>query len=109
MPVCKKFADLDMIAIIMPAMPKSWQNDLLKSVKGNIPETNCELLPLLKLIEKDAPTTAPTSDDNAKGNSTQGGSRKEAFRRHFGLKGTMQEASLPVQEVQALRKVWWEA
>jgi hypothetical protein len=35
-PVCEKFSDADMIANIMRAMPESWQNDLLKSVKGNI-------------------------------------------------------------------------
>jgi hypothetical protein len=71
-PVYEKFADSDMIGNIMPAMLESWQNDLLKSVKGNIPETTGKLLPLLELILKDPPTTAPKGGDNAKGKSTQG-------------------------------------
>jgi hypothetical protein len=30
---CEKFSDSDMVANVMRAMPESWQNDLLKSVK----------------------------------------------------------------------------
>ena len=47
---CKKLADADMISCIMPALPEAWQNDLLKSVQGNLPETVRDLLPLLELI-----------------------------------------------------------
>lgn len=72
-PKCEKFSDGDMVANIMRAVPESWQNDLLKSVKGNMPETTRELLPLLELIEKAPPTTAPKGGDNAKGNSNHGG------------------------------------
>jgi hypothetical protein len=72
-PVCEKFSDADIIANIMHAMPESWQNDLLKSVKGNMPETTRELLPLLELIEKAPPTIAPKGGDGAKGKSTHGG------------------------------------
>jgi hypothetical protein len=43
---CDKFSDSDMVANVMRAMPESWQNDLLKSVKGNMPETTRKLLPL---------------------------------------------------------------
>jgi hypothetical protein len=39
-PQCEKFSDSDMVANVMRAIPESWQNDLLKSVKGNIPETH---------------------------------------------------------------------
>ena len=63
----------DMVANVMRAMLESWQNDLLKSVKGNMPETTRELLPLFKLIEKSPPTTAPKGGDNAKGKSNHGG------------------------------------
>jgi hypothetical protein len=38
-----------------------------------MPETTRELLPLLELIEKAPPNTAPKGGDNAKGKSTQGG------------------------------------
>jgi hypothetical protein len=38
-PKCEKFSDSDMVANMMRAMPESWQNDLLKSAKGNMPET----------------------------------------------------------------------
>jgi hypothetical protein len=61
-----------MVANVMHAMPESWQNDLLKSVKGNMPKTTCVLLPLFELIEKSPPTTAPKGGDNAKGKSNQG-------------------------------------
>ena len=70
---CEKFSDSDMVANVMRAMPESWQNDLLKNVKGNMPETTRELLPLLELIEKSPPTTAPKGGDNAKGKSNHGG------------------------------------
>ena len=56
---CKKFANPDMVWCIMHALPEAWQNDLLKSVQGNLPETVRELLPLLELIEKSLPTSAP--------------------------------------------------
>jgi hypothetical protein len=62
-----------MVANVMRAMPESWQNDLLKSVKGNMPETTRELLPLFELIEKFPPTTAPKGGDNVKGKSNHGG------------------------------------
>jgi hypothetical protein len=70
---CEKFSDSDMVANVMRAMPESWQNDLLKSVKGNMPEMTRELLPLFELIEKSPPTTAPKGGDNAKGKSNHGG------------------------------------
>jgi hypothetical protein len=72
-PKCEKFSDSDMVANVMLAMPESWQNDLLKSVKGNMPETTRKLLPLFELIEKSPPTTAPKGGDNARGKSTHGG------------------------------------
>jgi hypothetical protein len=73
-PKCEKFSDSDMVANVIRAMPESWQNDLLKSVKGNMPETTRELLPLFELIvEKSPPTTAPKGGDNAKVKSTHGG------------------------------------
>jgi hypothetical protein len=37
-PQCENFSDSDMVANVMCAMPESWQNDLLKSFKGNMPE-----------------------------------------------------------------------
>jgi hypothetical protein len=70
---CEKFSDSDMVANMMRAMPETWQNDLLKSVKGNMPETTRKLLPLFELIEKSPPTTAPKGGDNIKGKSTHGG------------------------------------
>ncbi len=69
---CKKFADADMVSCIMHALPEAWQNDLLKSVQGNLPETVRELLPLLELIEKSPPTSAP-KHESAKGKSENGG------------------------------------
>jgi hypothetical protein len=63
-----------MVANIMSAKPESWQNDLLKSVKGNMPiKTTCKLVPLFELIEKSPPTKAPKGGDSAKGKSNQGG------------------------------------
>jgi hypothetical protein len=74
-PQCEKFSDLDMVANVMRVMPESWQNDLLKSVKGNMPEMTRKLLPLFELIEKSPPTTAPKGGDSAKGQSNQGGAQ----------------------------------
>jgi hypothetical protein len=68
-PHCEKFSDADMVAHLMCAMPESWQNDLLMSVKGNMPEMTRKLLPLFELIEKSPPTTALKGSDNAKGKS----------------------------------------
>jgi hypothetical protein len=65
-PQCEKFSDVDMVANVMRAMPESWKNDLFKSVKGNMPETTCELLPLFELIEKSPPTTAPKGGYNGR-------------------------------------------
>jgi hypothetical protein len=72
-PQCEKFSDVDMVAKVMRTMPEFWQSDLLKSVKGNMPETTRKLLPLFELIEKSPPTTAPKGGNNAKGKSNQGG------------------------------------
>ena len=55
----EKFANRDMVLCIMRALPEAWQNDLHKSVQGNLPETFRELLPLLELIYKSPPTSAP--------------------------------------------------
>ena len=74
-PKCAKYDDLDMVPNIMRALPESWQNDLLKSVQGNLPESTRELLPLLELIEKSPPSTAPVKSDNPKGAS--GGTSKK--------------------------------
>jgi hypothetical protein len=63
-PQCEKLSDADMIANV--------KNDLLKSVKGNMPESTRELLPLFELIEKASSTKAPKGGDNAKGKFTQG-------------------------------------
>ncbi len=68
---CKKFANADMVSCIMQALPEAWQNDLLKSVQGNLPETIRELLPLLELIEKSPPTSAH-KHESAKGKSENG-------------------------------------
>jgi hypothetical protein len=70
---CEKFSDSDMVANVMLAMLESWQHDLLKSVKGNMPATTRKLLPLCELVEKSPPTTAPKGGDNVKGKSTHGG------------------------------------
>jgi hypothetical protein len=44
-PQCEKFSDADMVANVRHC-------DLLKSVKGNMPETTRKLLPVFELIEK---------------------------------------------------------
>ena len=61
-----------MVPCNMRALPEAWQNDLLKSVQGSLPETVRELLPLLELIEKSPPTSAP-KHESAKGKSENGG------------------------------------
>ena len=61
-----------MVSCIMNALPDAWQNDLLKSVQGNLSETIRELLPLLELNEKSPSTSAP-KHESAKGKSENGG------------------------------------
>jgi hypothetical protein len=55
-----KYGNMTMVGNIMRALPKSWQNDLLKSIQGVTPETTCELLPLLELVERSPPSGATT-------------------------------------------------
>ena len=47
---CKKFTDLELVSCILHALPEPWQNHLLKSVHGMLPESTCDLLPLLELM-----------------------------------------------------------
>ena len=81
---CKKFTDLELVSCILRALPEPWQNDLLKSVHGMLPESTRDLLPLLELIEKSPPTTAP-SRDNSRGRGS-GGEKPSSGKRHGGDK-----------------------
>jgi hypothetical protein len=69
---------------VMRAVPESWQNDLLKSVMGNMLQTTRKLLPLFELIEKSPPTKAPKGGDSAKGKSNQegGAAKKKRLTDH---------------------------
>ena len=58
---CEKFSHTDMVLCTMHALPEAWQNDLLKSVQGNLHETIRELLTLLELIERRVPLHQPLS------------------------------------------------
>jgi hypothetical protein len=93
-----------MVANVMSAMPESGQNDLLKSVKGNMPETTRKLLPLFELIEKSPPTIAPKGGDNAKGKSNQGdGATKKHSADNLDLRVPRKKARFQYNKCKHLR------
>ena len=87
---CVKFDDYEMVANIMRGLPESWQNDLLKSVRGELPETTRDLIPLLELIEKSPPTpTIPKKEKPVETPAVGGTSKK---RHGGGASGSRKKA-----------------
>ena len=80
--VTEKFSDAELVMCVMRALPEPWQNDLLKTVQGDAPESTREMLQLLELIEKSPPSMAPAKD-NSKAKPA-GGENSSSKKRHGG-------------------------